>query len=95
MGELQTVCQLHLSSQHGWVRAVQRQRIRGAAVADGEVRGGLLQRKGGQGWARGLLPLLQHPKAPPGPGLLDTGVGVQLMGSTLSAKRIYAIHVSN
>ena len=29
------------------------------------------------GWARGLLALLQHPKTPPGPGLPDTGRGVQ------------------
>ena len=62
-------------------RQVHRQHIRGAAVEDGEVRGGLpeglLRRTGGQGWARGLLPLLQHPKAPPSLGLPDTGGGVQ------------------
>ena len=31
------------------------------------------QRTGGQGWTGGLLPVLQHPKAPPGLGLPDTG----------------------
>ncbi len=31
----------------------------------------------GQGWSRGLIPLLQHPKAPPGTRLPDTGGGVQ------------------
>ena len=50
-------------------------------VKYGEVRGGLseglLQRAGSQGRARGLLALLQHPKTPPGPGLPDTGRGVQ------------------
>ena len=37
----------------------------------------LLQRAGSQGWARGLLPLLQQPKASPGLGLPDPGGGVQ------------------
>ena len=38
---------------------------------------GLLQRTGGQGRARRLLPLLQHRAAPSGPRLQDTSRGIQ------------------
>ena len=51
-------------------------------VEDSEARGGvpesLFQRTGGQGRAQRLLSLLQHPTAPPGPGLPDARRGVQL-----------------
>ncbi len=56
------------------------QHLRGAAVADGEVRGGLpeglRQRPGGPAGTGRLFPVLQRAQAPSGPGLPDTGRGV-------------------
>ena len=70
--------------QHGREGAVPGQHLRGAAVADGEVRGGvregLRQRPGGPAGTGRLLPVLQRAQAPPGPGLPDSGRGV-LWGS--------------
>ena len=66
--------------QHGREGAVPRQHLRGAAVADGEVRRGvpesLRQRPGGPEGAGRLLPVLQRAQAPSGPGLPDPGRGL-------------------
>ena len=59
---------------------VSRQHLRGAAVADGEVRGGvpegLRQRPGSPAGTGRLFPVLQRAQAPSGPGLPDPGRGV-------------------
>ena len=64
-------------NQPGREGTLQRRYLHRKAVAHGEVRRGvpesLLRRTGSQGWVRRLLPFLQQPKTPPGPGLPDPG----------------------
>src|SRR5690606_9032350 len=66
--------------EHGRTRPLPGQRVRRAAVADGEVRGHLLVAvRGGSAPAAGagaVLPLLQRGAAAPGPGLPDAGGGL-------------------
>ena len=66
--------------QHGREGAVHRQYPRGTVVAHGELRGGvpesLCQRQRGQEGTGRLLPVLQLPKTPSGPGVPDPGRGV-------------------
>ena len=61
--------------QHGREGPVLRQHLRGAAVADGEVRGGLpeslRQRRRGPTGTGSLLPVLQQAETPLGSGLPD------------------------
>ena len=68
------------ADQHGREGAVPGQHLRGAAVADGQVRGGvpesLRQRPGGPAGTEGLLPVLQRAQAPSGPGLPYPSRGV-------------------
>ena len=63
--------------QYGREGAVPRQYLRGAAVADSEVRGGvpesLRQRPGGPEGAGKLLPVLQRAQAPSGPPVVAGG----------------------
>ena len=66
--------------QHGQEGPVPRQHLRGAAVADGEVRGSLpqslRQRRRGPTGTGSLLPVLQQPETPSGSGLPDPCRGV-------------------
>ena len=66
--------------QHGQEGPVPRQHLRGAAVADGEGRGGLpeslRQRRRGPTGTGSLLPVLQQPETPASSGLPDPCRGV-------------------